>query len=142
MFDPIPILRDAPADERRLAAVRRRVLERVAGRGPGPGRWVLAGALASGLLAVWLWPSPLSLEPPAVAWTAPTRPPEWAFERIAVEARRAGHKRAARPAIGARGKPQEPEITIIAVEDDTAKLQIPTSNPDVVLYWLVDASGD
>jgi hypothetical protein len=36
----------------------------------------------------------------------------------------------------------EPAITVVAVHEGTAMVQIPTSNPDVVLYWLVDGGGD
>ena len=139
MRDPIQILRNTPVDERRLAAVRQRVLERVAAGSPGPGRWILAGAVASGLLAAWLWPAPVTLEPPAAAWRAPA-PPQWAFESVRVVRRGHGLPPVARKL---RGEPQrEPEMTVVAVEERTAMVRIPTSNPDVVLYWLVDGGGD
>jgi hypothetical protein len=31
---------------------------------------------------------------------------------------------------------------VVSTGEDTALLEIPTSNPDVVLYWLVDSGGD
>lgn len=148
MGDAIQLLRETPVDEARLADVRRRVLERVASRRPGPGRWILAGAIGSALLAFWLWPSPLSLEPPAVAWTVPARPPEWAFERVRLPD---PPKASGGAPVGARhaepgrdrSRPYDaPEITVVAVEGQTATVQIPTSNPDVVLYWLIDGGGD
>ena len=134
--DLIRLLRDAPVDEERLAEVRRRVLLKVDARRPGPGRWILAGALSSLLLAVVLWPTTLKLDAPVIAWSAPA-PPEWALERP-VGARHAEPRRAVAPPRTVR----ESEITVVAVEENAAMLQIPTSNPDVVLYWLVDGGGE
>ena len=138
-YDPILLLRDPPVDDMRLAEIRRRVLTKVAAQRPGPGRWILAGGVASCLLAAFLWPQRLALDPPVVAWSAP-QPPAWAF---APGPRTRLDHRLPPVARSREVEPQpQPEITVVAVHEDTATLQIPTSNPDVVLYWLVDGGGD
>ena len=137
--DSIRLLRDAPVDEARLAEVRRRVLAKVGSRRPSLVRWALAGAVSSVLLAAVLWPTTLKLNPPAIVWSAPV-PPEWAFEPVLIEW--ADHSLAP-VARSLEVSPQpEPETTVVAVHEGAAMVQIPTSNPDVVLYWLVDGGGD
>jgi hypothetical protein len=151
--DPIRLLQEIPIDGRRLAAVRRRVLERVGTRRFGPGRWLLAGAVAAGVFAAFAWTSvrtgPESL---VAAWSAP-KPPDWALSptpdrRVAAPAASVAEP----PAQATRQVPADPNpaaIKVLAVqaapqegEPETALLGIPTSNPDVVLYWLVDSGGD
>jgi hypothetical protein len=147
--DPIYSLRETPVDARRLAQVRGRVLERLGVRRPGPGRWVLAGATAvCGLIAAAVWLTrPEAVELPAVAWTAPP-PPGWALTPAARSRAEHGLPPVARPRVVRRPAVRR-EIEVVTVQTasaadrpDTALLAIPTSNPDVVLYWLVDGGGD
>ena len=134
--DSIRLLRDAPVDERRLAAVRRRVIERLERRRFWPGGWALATATALGLALVGLWRTRTpELELPAITWNAPA-PPEWALDPAPI--RPTTPVARVRPAAkSARRAPR-----VVSAERETALLEIPTSNPDVVLYWLVDGGGD
>jgi hypothetical protein len=148
--DSIRLLRDTPVDARRLAQVRGRVLERLAARRSGPGRWILAGAAAVMLLAAAVaWTARrVELEAPVVTAKAP-QAPEWA---LAPMPRRAKVDPGLPPRARWRDgdRPVRPrDIEVVAVQAapetggaDTALLEIPTSNPDVVLYWLVDSGGD
>jgi len=139
--DPIRLLRDAPVDSAKLAELRGRVLERLGRRRLWPGRWVLAGASAFALLLGALW-LPRTEEPqsPAIAFGAPA-PPEWALDPP--PARLPAQTAATAPARQiVRAEPVRQAATIVSIENETALLEIPTSNPDVVLYWLVDGAGD
>ena len=139
--DPIRLLREAPVDSARLAAVRGRVLERLARRRLWPGTWVLVGASAFGLVLAALWTERTQvLRLPPLAWSAPA-PPEWALDPT--PARTPPPSRVTRPAARrVRTEPVRKEATIVSIENETALLEIPTSNPDVVIYWLVDGGGD
>jgi hypothetical protein len=142
--DPVLLLREAPVDERRLAAVRRRVLDSV-GRRSWPGRWALAGALASGTFLAFHWaPRPMSLEPPAITANLP-KPPEWALSPVVRVVQTSFPAR--RRLLPAQASPAKVQLLAVQSapsegEPDTAVLEIQTSNPDVVLYWLVDSGGD
>jgi hypothetical protein len=133
MQDPIRLLREVPIDAVRLAAVRRRVIERLGRPRLWRGRWALAGAtaLAVSCAVLWLTRTP-ELEPPALTWHAPA-PPDWALNPPSVRAPEPA-KQPPRPT------PRAPRV--VSTENETALLEIPTSNPDVVLYWLIDSGGD
>ena len=148
MRESMQILRETPIDARRLAGIRRQVLDRLAARRGGPGRWILAGAVSVLLLALGaaLWPRQLELDAPAIAWSAPPSP-EWALSTLRPAARL---PEVSQPSPGSNaGVPEVAAIEVVSIQDaaepegpQTAVLEIPTSNPDVVLYWLVDGGGD
>jgi hypothetical protein len=153
MHDPIRLLRDAPVDAGRLAKVRGRVLSRLERSRPWMGPWILAGAGALALSFASLWLSRTEeLRLPAVASSAPA-PPDWALDppRPALTSGAGANDRlltrAAQWDQRIVSRAREGAVTsiaprIVSTGEDTALLEIPTSNPDVVLYWLVDSGGD
>jgi len=125
---------EAPPE--RLDAVRARVLARIdRRRSMLPLVWA-AGSAATLVLALWLWgPRAPEAETLRFAWTPP-RPPGFAWTIP---------ERKAAPAAEKRGK-TEREIRVVEWTESTEErpgttlLELPSSDPDVVLYFIVDGN--
>ena len=128
-----------PSDAQMLADVRRRVLSRLARR-PWTGRlrWAAAGGLAAVLAAAVLWPgrppgplpAPITLaapKAPDIAFTPRNRkiaPPPQKKEKIESKSR---------PAV---------QVARAAGPDEDLLVELESSNPDVLIYWLMEPAGD
>lgn len=128
-------------------AVRAAVLQRIAAR-PGVGRrlgWVAASVVATATLAGWLMLSrAVPVEELALSPPLPPRPPAAAFQPAP-----------ARPtptpdAMRAPELESKPQIRVAAVipadpatgQPEQVVLELASENPDVILYWLTDQTGD
>ena len=124
-------------DEFALARVRRGVLAEVTAprQGLRIWRWVAGGALAAAVLAIIALVALRPVEPPAIAARLAVPPPPAiappapapAPPQVAAVRRRARHARSR----VAPAKPQEELVVRLA-----------TSDPDVVIYWIVEGKGD
>ncbi len=139
-------LRDAPSDDVRLGVVRRRVHERLAHRRRNVALWAWSASAAT-LAAAMLWISWNATEPvglQAVSFALP-EPPSFAFvipsrlQRIV-----------AAPVPKSRPPAPEEGIRVAAVIEPepgqaggvATLLQLPSSDPDVLMYFLIESQGE
>lgn len=130
---------EAPPE--RIDAVRARVLARIDRRRKMlPLVWA-AGSMATLVLALWLWgPRAPEAEALRFAW-APPKPPGFAWS--------IPERKAAVPKPAARPRPEAtPEIQVVDWTESTeerpgtALLELPSTDPNVVLYFIVDGSAE
>lgn len=134
MSDDWQALRDITPEPERMLAVRRRVLTRIASESqpnwPVRLAWAFGLAVAAtGLLS--LWPETEQLDLAAVEWPAVVvRPPAFAYELTPPL-----------PEPSAQPTPA-PDIEFVRTEGDAHLLRLDSTDPDVILYYLLDTPGD
>lgn len=117
-----------------FAEVRARVMSEVGRRRRHV--WMAYAAAAAAMVvivgAVWIWRLSRVVEKPPVARTAP----HWAPPPPIVVPRMQAVIHAARP----KRRPVQPARPVAPSEPLMVKLE--TSDPDVVIYWIVESKGD
>ena len=136
----------------RLAAIRARVLERMAARSPWGRRlgWaVVAFAAVGSALAGWTL-SLSTARPPLTATFEAPEAPAWALSPPLRREQRPAIVAAPREIAAAPHEDPEPEIRVAAIippDAETASpggvlLELESKNPNVVLYFMADNQGD
>ena len=147
VLDELRVTESGPDDAPMLAEIRREVLARLGrGRWMGGLRWAAAciGAVAGpAALAVALqWPAgPSGPRPAPVALTPPTPPRDVLSpsRRPPPSSEPRESRRERTPAIGIEIA-SKPEVA--ADPEAELMLELESRNPDVVIYWLMEPTGD
>ncbi len=141
MMDELRELREIAPDPERMLVVRRRVLAEVAaGSEPNwPLRlgWVFGLALLAVALNAY-WPRAERLDLARIELPGLAQPPAFAYE---LTPPRLKPVKSAKPAKPSRSL-EAPGIEVVGSTADGVMLRLASTDPDVILYYLIENPGD
>lgn len=138
MKGDLEILRGIAPEPERMTAVRRRVLDQIAEHNGPRGLLLLAwtfSAVAAAVAMMLLWPQEKRLAPSWIHLPAAVEPPAFAYELTPPW-------RGLQEPQPATARPEHPAIEVVGLTDNDVQLRLASSDPDVILYYFVEKSGD